>query len=75
MLIFYGPWLADDVETAPSNLVFDESLRARNREWGLRTVAALESAAAERSLALIERRAMPANNMMLLLRRPIDNPG
>jgi len=66
-LIFYGPWLADDVDTAPSNLEFDVQLRSRNPEWGIRPVEKLASAAAERGLQLVDRRAMPANNVMLLL--------
>ena len=68
-LILYGPWLKDDVPTAPSNLAFDSDLRRRDPEWGLRRVEDLAQAAAERGLRLEEARAMPANNMMLLLRR------
>ncbi|MBK6413654.1 MAG: DUF938 domain-containing protein [Sphingopyxis sp.] len=35
-LILYGPYFRKDDPTAPSNLAFDESLRARNLEWGVR---------------------------------------
>ncbi|MCM8557105.1 DUF938 domain-containing protein [Sphingomicrobium sediminis] len=66
-LIFYGPWLADDVETAPSNLDFDASLKSRDSRWGLRRVEDLEKVAHKRGLRLVDRRAMPANNMMLKL--------
>lgn len=65
-LIFYGPWLADDVETAPSNLAFDESLKSRDSRWGLRRVEAVIEEAAARGLEFREKRLMPANNMMLL---------
>ena len=68
-LIFYGPWLMDDVETAPSNLEFDQSLRNRNPSWGIRRVEDLAAAAKARGFELTERKAMPANNFMLLLRR------
>ena len=68
-LILYGPWLKDDVPAAPSNLDFDADLKRRNAEWGLRKVEDFASAAAERGLELSETRAMPANNMMLRLRR------
>ena len=68
-LILYGPWIEAGVATAPSNLAFDADLRARDAEWGLRTVEDFAAAASERGLALVERRAMPANNLMLLLRR------
>jgi SAM-dependent methyltransferase len=68
-LIFYGPWLADDVAIAPSNLDFDAQLRARDPRWGIRRIEDLEEEAGSRGFRLIERRVMPANNFMLLLRR------
>ena len=68
-LILYGPYVEADVPTAESNLAFDASLRARNPEWGLRDMAAVVRAAADAGLAFAERRAMPANNLMLLFRR------
>lgn len=68
-LILYGPYVEDDVETAPSNLAFDRSLRERDPEWGLRDTGAVKTAAADAGLILAERRAMPANNLMLLFRR------
>ncbi len=55
--------------TAASNLAFDADLRARNPQWGLREVEQFADEAARRGLELVERRAMPANNLMLLLRR------
>ena len=67
-LIMYGPWTANGVETAASNLDFDSQLRARNPQWGLRSVEDFAAAAQERDLRLVETRAMPANNLMLLLR-------
>lgn len=68
-LILYGPYVEPDVPTAPSNLDFDASLRGRNPEWGLRNSEAVKAAAAEAGLAFAARRAMPANNLMLLFRR------
>jgi hypothetical protein len=68
-LIVYGPWLTDEVPTAPSNLDFDRELKRRNPEWGLRKVEEFASAARERDCDLVETRTMPANNMMLLVRR------
>jgi len=68
-LILYGPWISDDVETAPSNLAFDEDLRRRDAEWGLRKVEQFAADALARELRLIERRPMPANNLMLLFRK------
>lgn len=68
-LILYGPWLKDDVPTAPSNAQFDADLRLRDGRWGLRRVEDFAQAASERGLSLVETRDMPANNLMLLLRR------
>jgi hypothetical protein len=68
-LILYGPWLKDDVRTAPSNLAFDEDLKRRDAQWGLRRVEDFSAAALERGLTLEKTQGMPANNLMLLLRR------
>ena len=68
-LIMYGPWLKDDIPTAPSNLDFDADLKRRDPEWGLRRVEEFAEAAASRELHLEATHAMPANNLMLLLRR------
>lgn len=68
-LILYGPWLKDDIATVPSNLAFDADLRRRDPEWGLRRVEDFAAAADARGFTLIETRPMPANNLMLLLRK------
>jgi SAM-dependent methyltransferase len=68
-LILYGPWLKAEIPTAPSNLQFDRDLKRRDPEWGLRQVEDFAAAAAIRGLELEETRPMPANNLMLLLRR------
>ena len=68
-LILYGPWISGDVETAPSNLAFDEDLKRRDPRWGLRKVEEFAAEARKRGLALEEKRQMPANNLMLLLRK------
>lgn len=66
-LILYGPWLKDDIATAPSNLSFDADLKRRDPQWGLRRVEDFAAAAEERGIALKDIRLMPANNLMLLL--------
>ncbi|MGE5953682.1 MAG: DUF938 domain-containing protein [Qipengyuania vulgaris] len=68
-LILYGPYTEDDVETAPSNLAFDESLKARNPEWGIRNIAAMDDLAARTGFTRTARHAMPANNLTLVYRR------
>lgn len=64
-LILYGPWLEAEVEAAPSNLAFDQSLQARDPRWGLRLKEDFAAEAALRGLVLSGREAMPANNIML----------
>ena len=68
-LVLYGPWLKEGVPTTPSNLDFDADLKRRDPQWGLRNVEDFAIEAEKRGLELVETRAMPANNMMLLLRR------
>lgn len=68
-LILYGPFVEDDVPTAPSNLEFDASLRARDPSWGLRHVRDVSAAAASLGFELARREAMPANNLMLIYRQ------
>lgn len=68
-LILYGPWLKNDIHAAPSNLDFDADLKRRDPQWGLRKVEDFAAAAEMQGLRLVETRVMPANNMMLLLRR------
>lgn len=69
LLITYGPYLEDEVPTAPSNQAFDADLRRRNPAWGLRQRAAVEAQARLAGLHLHERVAMPANNLLLVWRR------
>jgi hypothetical protein len=65
-LFLYGPFVEADIPTAPSNLAFDESLRSRDPAWGLRRLDDVVALAARHGLALIERIAMPANNLTLV---------
>jgi hypothetical protein len=66
-LILYGPYLQRDVETAPSNLAFDESLRSRDPRWGLRQVEDLAALALARGFTLEAMHLMPANNLSLMV--------
>lgn len=69
VLVTYGPYLEDDVPTAPGNLAFDQSLRARNPAWGIRRLQDVAQEARRAGLALRERHAMPANNLLLVFAR------
>lgn len=67
-LVIYGPFLEEGVITAPSNLAFDESLKARNPLWGLREAEALDRLAAQHNMARSARYSLPANNIVLVYR-------
>ena len=69
LLYLYGPFIRDDIDTAPSNLAFDASLKARDPQWGLRRVEDVAAAAGASGLALDRLAEMPANNLSLLFRR------
>ncbi|MGA9581557.1 MAG: DUF938 domain-containing protein [Allosphingosinicella sp.] len=67
-LVLYGPYRRAGMPTAPSNEAFDSSLRARNPEWGLRDLEAVEAEAAKHGLRLERVVEMPANNLTLVFR-------
>ena len=71
-LVLYGPYLEAGVETAESNLAFDQSLRTRNPEWGLRTVEWLDEVATRTGFERTRRVAMPANNLTLVYRKVLE---
>ena len=68
VLVTYGPYF-EDTAPAPSNVAFDESLRARNPSWGIRRLKDVEAEARRASLALKQRHEMPANNLLLVFGR------
>ena len=68
-LILYGPYIREGVETAASNLAFDESLKQRNPAWGLRTLEQVAELADLYGFTLEEVTPMPANNIIALFRK------
>lgn len=68
-LFLYGPLIVDDIPTATSNLAFDQSLRARNPDWGLRPLKDIETHAQNHGLNLTARIAMPANNFSVVFQK------
>jgi SAM-dependent methyltransferase len=68
-LYLYGPYRQAGVETAPSNEAFDQSLRARDPEWGLRTLEDVVAESEASGFRLDRIVAMPANNLSVVLRR------
>jgi hypothetical protein len=69
-LLIYGPFFRADVETAPSNLSFDRSLRSRDPSWGIRELEVVTAEAGARGLEREGVVEMPANNLSVIFRRP-----
>jgi SAM-dependent methyltransferase len=68
-LILYGPYRRAGVATAPSNEAFDESLRSRNPDWGLRALEDVVGEAEANGLRFERVVEMPANNVTAVLRK------
>jgi SAM-dependent methyltransferase len=73
LLVTYGPYFEDGVPPTPSNVAFDQSLRAHDPSWGIRRREDVEREANAAGLQMLARHEMPANNLMLVFRRPTDN--
>lgn len=69
LLITYGPYRVQGLETSPGNLEFDADLRARDPRWGLRWLHEVAAEAAAAGLMLQDQVEMPANNRLLVFRR------
>lgn len=69
LLYLYGPYRIGGEHTADSNRAFDESLKGRNPDWGIRDLADVAAEAAAHGLVHAETVAMPANNQSVIIRR------
>ncbi len=69
VLFLYGPFIEDDVATAPSNLAFDASLKARDPRWGLRRLEDVTRLAEAHGFRRTARVGMPAENLSVVFRR------
>jgi len=68
-LFLYGPYRRDGSHTGPGNIAFDADLRARNPEWGIRALEDVAALAAGAGFAPPDILRMPADNLLLILRR------
>ena len=66
LLILYGPFNYGNRYTSDSNARFDEWLKQRNPESGIRNFENVEKLANDAQLKLLEDIAMPANNRILI---------
>ena len=69
LLIFYGPIKMNGVHTGQGNAAFDDTLRARNPDWGIRDIAELTSVASPLGFRDPEVTGMPADNRLIVFRR------
>lgn len=69
VLYLYGPYKQGGQHTAPSNAAFDQSLRSRNSEWGVRDLEAVIDAAATHQLQHQQTIQMPANNLSVIFQK------
>ena len=68
LICLYGPFREGEA-TAPSNLDFDASLKARDPRWGVRALDEVDALARRCGFGREARREMPANNLLLTYRR------
>lgn len=68
-LFTYGPYIMHGDFIAESNVAFDQSLKARNPDWGLREVDDVVAVADKAGFTLAEIIPMPANNQSLVFRK------
>jgi cyclopropane fatty-acyl-phospholipid synthase-like methyltransferase len=69
VLLIYGPFNRGGAFTSEGNARFDAELRAANPQRGIRDFEAVDQLARAAGLALIDDRAMPANNACLVWKR------
>jgi SAM-dependent methyltransferase len=69
VLYLYGAYRENGTHSSPSNEAFDEDLRRRNPEWGVRSLEDVTELARAHGLELVEHIPMPANNLSLIFRR------
>ena len=66
MLALYGPFFHDMHAPEPSNLSFNESLKSRDSQWGIRQLTDVIAVANDHGFTLEKTIPMPANNMVNL---------
>ena len=69
ILFLYGPYRRQGRHTSPSNQAFDEQLKARNPEWGVRNLEDVAHLASIVCLELEQTHEMPANNLAVVFRK------
>ena len=73
-LVIYGPFNYQGRYSSDSNAAFDQSLKARGAHMAIRDAEAVDALASAAGFALIDDRAMPANNRCRVWRRTNPEP-
>ena len=69
LLLIYGPFRYGGQYTSHSNHAFDDALRRRDPDSGIRDFEAVDALAVAQGLTLVDDVAMPANNQTLVWRK------
>ena len=69
VLYLYGPYRQAGRPLAPGNAAFDEDLRARNPDWGLRDLDTVIACGADHGFDFDRVVEMPANNLSVIFRK------
>ncbi|MEX3810255.1 DUF938 domain-containing protein [Paraburkholderia sp. BR13439] len=69
VLYLYGPYRRGGAHTAPSNEAFEQWLKSRNPEWGVRDMEAVVALGDAAGLTCERVVAMPANNFSLVFKK------
>lgn len=73
-LVLYGPFMMGGRHTSSSNATFDESLKARNTDWGIRDLGDVVESARQNQLIHVKTYPMPANNYCIQFRKSSKTP-
>ena len=65
-------FIQDEIDTAPSNVAFDQHLRSTNPAWGIRNIAEVTKLANKTGFSCMKIYNMPANNLTVIYRK--DKP-
>jgi cyclopropane fatty-acyl-phospholipid synthase-like methyltransferase len=69
LLVLYGPFRENGVHTAPSNVAFNDWLKARDPRFGVRDLNEVDAIASAQGFERIRRSSLPANNLLVAFKR------
>ena len=65
-LMLYGPFHRDKIQTSEGNLSFDQSLKLKNPNWGIRKLEDVNNIALKNGFKIDKIIEMPANNIAVI---------